>query len=326
MTTPHLLHSHPRFVAASRSELCDAVEGVLHAQCVRMSRQAAFRAVGNWCPLPSGELWFCSYGVPLTLRIPEGDYIRVQFQAGGKGLTRGAAGPVAVTDRQACVSSGAALIEFPTGFRQLVWRIARPALLEKLRALSGDRVVNLDLEGPLQLDRPEGRMLSRILGNLVAAVDDPPLPLTRTLVAELEQALIVSFLGAAPEAMRHLSSPAGECSALFVRRVEEYIEAHWDGLLRMEDLTALTGESVRTLYRAFQRDRGYSPLEFQRRVRLREGRRMLEDPGNVLNIAQIAATCGFVDGSHFGKAFAREFGMSPSAARQRWHRTDSTLR
>lgn len=315
VTHPPLEH-HPRFIAQSRETLCEAVESALRARCIRLPGQDGFRAVANSCALPSGELWFCSYGAPVTLRIPEGDYIRVQFQNSGAGATRSAGGSVEVTETQACVSSGAVLIEFPEGFQQIVWRCERATLLAKLDALIGRRVADLDLEGPVPLDLPEGRTLCRILGSLLTAVDHTPSALNRTLITELEQALVVSFLGAAPEAARLiLSAPEHDCSALHVRRVEELIEANWDGALRMEQIAALTGQSARTIYRAFRRERGYSPMQFLRRLRLRQGRRMLEDPANTLNVAEIAVACGFVDASHFGRAFTSEFGISPSAAR-----------
>jgi AraC-like DNA-binding protein len=64
-----------------------------------------------------------------------------------------------------------------------------------------------------------------------------------------------------------------------------------------------------TLYRVFAQ-RGLSVGEHVRRVRLRYGRSLLRDPS--LDIGDVALQCGYSDLSAFGKAFRREFKLTPS--------------
>ena len=66
-----------------------------------------------------------------------------------------------------------------------------------------------------------------------------------------------------------------------VRRLEEFIEAHWREPLSIDRLVAETSVSARSIFRAFLRARGYSPMAFAKAVRLRHARAMLTsgDPG-----------------------------------------------
>jgi transcriptional regulator GlxA family with amidase domain len=65
-----------------------------------------------------------------------------------------------------------------------------------------------------------------------------------------------------------------------VERVEEYIEAHLDAPFDIERIAEVTGVSTRSIYRAFKRSRGYSPMAFARQRRLQKARRMLEGLGH----------------------------------------------
>jgi AraC family transcriptional regulator len=69
------------------------------------------------------------------------------------------------------------------------------------------------------------------------------------------------------------------------------------------------------LARAFRRFFGCSPAHYLRRVRIERAARMIRSSSHPL--AEIAATCGFVDQSHLTRAFTRSLGTSPAAYRRR---------
>lgn len=70
------------------------------------------------------------------------------------------------------------------------------------------------------------------------------------------------------------------------------------------------------LARVFRRFFGCTPAEYLRRCRVEHAARLVRDSQRAL--AEIALACGFVDQSHFTRAFARTFATSPGAYRQRY--------
>ena len=64
-----------------------------------------------------------------------------------------------------------------------------------------------------------------------------------------------------------------------VRAVEEFIEANWDKPIDIEAMTSVAKVSARSLFRQFKKDRGYSPADFAKRIRLDHAREMLEQSG-----------------------------------------------
>jgi len=72
--------------------------------------------------------------------------------------------------------------------------------------------------------------------------------------------------------------------------------------------------SRRSLEIQFRRYLGRSPAEEIRRVRLERGRELLARGD--LSVSEIAAACGFANGTRFGVAFRKRFGKTPLAYRK----------
>ncbi len=308
------LGKYPSFMADTPDELCAAVESVLHARCLEPVNAAVVRARANRYSLPSTELWFCSYGTPMTLRFSEGDFIRVQFRHAGTGYTYLNQEPQAITPDLACVTDASAVIHFPADFEQVVWRIPKQVIASTLTALTGARAAAPSLDPRLALDTPQGRLLLHTLRATLAAVDITRATFSTTLLAELEQALLVAFLNGG-QCDRLLAEPHVAAASRQLRRAEEYIDANWNSPILLEDLAAVAGVSIRSLNRAFRAGRKCSPMEFVRQRRLQRARdSLLREPG--LSITEVALACGFADASHFSKAYSRAFGVSPRSSRK----------
>jgi AraC-like DNA-binding protein len=82
-----------------------------------------------------------------------------------------------------------------------------------------------------------------------------------------------------------------------------------------EQLARLMAMSRSKLYRFFESTGGVA--HFINRERLREAHRRLTSPRDGLSIHVIGNEVGFVDHSTFSRAFRREFGYSPTEARER---------
>jgi len=152
---------------------------------------------------------------------------------------------------------------------RLVLAMDPVALANKLSAITG-KFCN----GPLKFNpikecsSPTATALRSHFLFLVDAVSTSTTPLPKLVLDEFEQTLIVTFLYANRHNYSHLLERTPPDSAPWqVRRAEEFIEANWQGAIRLEDLAEITGVSAFSLFRTFKFHRGYSPLAFVAQVR-----------------------------------------------------------
>jgi AraC family transcriptional regulator len=76
-----------------------------------------------------------------------------------------------------------------------------------------------------------------------------------------------------------------------------------------------TGCHPATLTRAFRRELGCTPGDYQRRLRVERAARLLRDTS--MPLADVAAACGFCDQSHLARSFRHVLGCTPSDYRRR---------
>jgi AraC-like DNA-binding protein len=99
-----------------------------------------------------------------------------------------------------------------------------------------------------------------------------------------------------------------------VARAVEIIRRDFAGPLVLSEVARKCGLSMRHFQRRFQHTFGFSPQEFLIKTRVTAALRMLEETN--LSAVEIAAQCGFVDGSSFAEQFRQRVGQSPTAYRQ----------
>jgi AraC-like DNA-binding protein len=102
-----------------------------------------------------------------------------------------------------------------------------------------------------------------------------------------------------------------------VRRAQEFLDAHVDTRISLQDLAGVTGLPPSRLLRAFARAVGLSPHAYQRQVRLRHATTLIRGG---TSISEAAAAAGFADQAHFTRLFRRTMGIPPGAY-QRAYRT-----
>jgi len=320
------LDAHPAFRASSLDALEDAVGIHLGAKFVQLpAHKGEIEARANALTLPNSSLWFCSYAMPVALKFPEPDHIRVQFHYSGIGATWIDNALYPINPRQGCISTTEVEIDFSPGFEQIVWRIPKDAMVRKLAGMMDCAVTSgLDFDPVLDLATPQAATMGRILDCLLHAADTVDNEAAGVVLSELEQAMITSFLAASNHGCRdRLVKKPQAAAPRQVRRAEEYIEANWNQPLSIESLAAEAGCSVRSLFRTFRQCRGYTPLEFARRLRLGNARRMLQNPDGSTTVTSVAFACGFSDLGRFSKDFTQSFGELPSLVLTRSRNTDA---
>ena len=99
----------------------------------------------------------------------------------------------------------------------------------------------------------------------------------------------------------------------YLKRAEEYLEAHVTEPVSLPALAGTVGVSVRTLNRAFKKRYGMGPIGLLKRRRLEHVRRALlaADPA-AATVTQIALAHGFHHMSQFATDYRKLFGETPS--------------
>lgn len=113
--------------------------------------------------------------------------------------------------------------------------------------------------------------------------------------------------------LRHLATLGGYTSS--IARVVERLRHDFDQPLRIESLARELGMSVSGLHHHFKVVTALSPLQYQKRLRLLEARRLLLDED--FDATRAALRVGYRDASHFNREYKALFGVPPMRDVQR---------
>lgn len=130
------------------------------------------------------------------------------------------------------------------------------------------------------------------------------------ILREIVYRLLVSEQG---ERLHHIAGLGGQ-SHRIVRAIER-LRSDFDQTLRMDDIAGELGMSVSSFHHHFKSVTAMSPLQFQKRLRLQEARRLML--GEELDAATTAYRVGYDDASHFNREYKRLFGLPPRRDVQR---------
>lgn len=89
----------------------------------------------------------------------------------------------------------------------------------------------------------------------------------------------------------------------------EQLRTNFDQAFRMEDLAQELGMSVSSFYQHFKSVTAMTPLQFQKRVRLQEARRLML--GEALDATSAAHQVGYNDAAYFSREYKSLFGNPP---------------
>jgi AraC-like DNA-binding protein len=125
---------------------------------------------------------------------------------------------------------------------------------------------------------------------------------------------------------RLIAGPAGETvrqigladsSLNHISHAVRWITEHYTESFRVEDLARDCGMSTSAFHRNFQAVTGFSPIQFQKQIRLQRSRVMLMTGAD--DAATIGYRVGYDSASQFSREYRRQFGLPPGrdAARLR---------
>jgi AraC-like DNA-binding protein len=310
------LKKFPAFRTSNPDELVQSAFAVFGATKMDLRTPHALDVRANFVELQDIALAFGAINSDVILDNPAGDFVRLQISTKGRGSTTVGGEKTEIDESRACITPANRIsrVFCESGHQRLTLRLKVAPLERKLATLIGAKPNRkLEFAPALDFDRPHFETLRRLLLLFARQLDPDSVRYPTPFIRELEQAIIVGFLSVTDHAFNDiLKIDDRTVESSYVRRIEEYIEAHWDQAILAEVIAREAGINPRTLYRAFRRTRGYSPMAFAKQIRLRHAREMLVAAIPSTTVTAVALACSFANLGHFAKDYAKAFGEAPS--------------
>lgn len=114
-----------------------------------------------------------------------------------------------------------------------------------------------------------------------------------------------------------LSLPSVHQSVFYTNRslphwadiAKDYLREHWNQVISLDELSLVCNVHKVTISKYFSRYMGSSLTDYQRKIRLSNAIRMIEN--KVMGLTEVALACGFADQSHFIRFFKKHTGFLP---------------
>ena len=276
--------------------------------------QSLFHARAAYFNFGAIDLSFGSYNTPFSVEFRNDDFFRVQVCVSGSGRTSSGRSTADVDPTVVVCSTANTVCEFGPSYEQLVLRADRLTLERDLTTLLGSRPkdqISFDLS--TSCDAAQTRRLREKIIYTASWIDISREPIPPPLLREMEQTIRLAVIYGIPNNFTDRLMATPKTAAPWqVRRVEDWIDAHWQQSITIETLVEISGASLRSIFATFKSARGYTPMAYLKQVRLNAAREMLlkAEPG--ASVTGIAFACNFLNSSHFARDYERQFGELPS--------------
>jgi AraC-like DNA-binding protein len=304
------------------------------AQVARQFRDHKLDSIGrlrrldtiqNSVRLAAISLHYLDYGGAVRVQADALDsFYLVVMPLGGSGRLRYGGVQIVFDERNAAILSASRnfRIEWQADCRTLIARIERGAMDARLAGYIGAPPrYPIEFRPQLRADSACGRLFTDTIAATVRRLDaGDALPSNPILCRELEQSLIGMLLqGHDHNYARIVAARPGRAPPRSAIMAAEFIGAHADRPICLEDLSRIAGVTGRALQHSFARCYGMSPMDFLRRIRLGKVREELTQaaPDSGATVTAVALKWGFSHLGRFSGLYRGEFGESPSATLRR---------
>lgn len=316
----HHLSQHAVANTRHFDEMRSALVDVYDARSfVARSDHAQFFAKASYFHLGGSSLSYCAYGSPVRLEFRDDDYIRLQFGMAGRGQAASGRDAAEVGHDTIVGTPAAAILDFGNSFEQLALRLDRTALERDLTTLLGARAAEaITFARSVSSETGQAKRLRENVLHSVASIDSTTEALPAPLVKEMDQTIRLSVLFGMPNNYSsRLYAPAKDSAPWQVKRIEEWIDAHWRDCITIETLVEISGVSARSIFATFRKARGYGPMSYLKRARLNAARDMLLLADAATSVTGVGFACNFSNLGQFAKDYHLKFGELPSETLRR---------
>lgn len=270
------LDNFPLIRSHDIEEVCEAIGRIYARPSLAPACGAAtIDATVNNCRLPHIALAYGAYGATVALEYPPTElFVQLFPIRGTSAIVCGCTSRTLKPGDGMVITAGAPYrIDYGADYAHVILRIDAAAITKKLAAMTGAAINEpLRIDPQQDLGHPAARVLQQYLPLLINTLGEASPPYPDWWIAQTEQLLMTLFLcGHRHNYSGLLETEVPDAAPQQVRQAEEYIEAHAQRAITMDELAELTGVSEFSLFRSFKRNRGYSPLEFAARQRAKRG-------------------------------------------------------
>ncbi len=287
------------------------------AHDLTLTDRGGLNVVHNGYRLGSVGLNYLRYGAEVRIQpVAFESFWLVQIPLAGRAVVRTDGRVVHSDSRVASMPSP----DVPT---DMSWGRGNEQLIVYLDRASVQRHSSRDLEPDLDLafdpavhlGAPRLQSWLRLIGYVRDEIDAGSGLLETPLIrSQLEDLIITGLLTGQPNSA--MSQPCvryGPATSRTVRRVVALIEESPEHPWRVEELARAVGVSARTLQENFQHDRGQSPMQLLRRVRLQRAHdELVASDQHATTVTRVALHWGFGHLGRFSTTYRSTFAESPS--------------
>ncbi|MET0065999.1 MAG: AraC family transcriptional regulator [Candidatus Thiodiazotropha sp.] len=213
--------------------------------------------------------------------------------------------------------------------RFLITSVELPVVTQVMEASPGQPYLGLTLELDLHLIAqlmvssriPAQREIKNGLGIAVSELTEPLLDAFNRLIDLLDEpdgiptlAPLVQqeifyrlLIGEQGPRLRHITS-AGNHGYQIARAID-WLKANFNKPIKVEDLASKAGLSLSAFHNHFRATTAMSPLQYQKRMRLNEARRLMLTEH--VDASKAAFEVGYESPSQFSREYSRQFGAPP---------------
>ena len=180
-----------------------------------------------------------------------------------------------------------------------------PLEVGEVVAQLGPRQQPTPATGALAVSALDPALLDSVI-RLVTLLESPR---DAQVLAPLVRREITYRLLVGPEGQRLRQIISGNDQGQRITHALRWLKANYVEPLRVESLAKQAGMSASALHRHFKAVTALSPLQYQKRLRLQEARRLML--GEALDAAEASFRVGYVSPSQFSREYGRLFGAPP---------------
>lgn len=264
------------------------------------------------------ELSYAMYGGEASVRVPElpGMYL-FELNLFGRSEIRwdGEALPFGSGHFYVCNSGAPHIKRWCSDGRQLFVKIRQNSLEDALAEM-----IRRPVAEPVRFDSRPRRIdawtasLANVTKLIYHDLDQGSVALVgRNTASSAERLLIQLLLETVPSNYSHLIEAPEAPKPAYVKRAVDFIHTEANSPIALDDIVAVAGVSVRSLYEGFRRHCGQSPMAYLRAVRLdRAHAELRRGAAEGASVTDVALACGFNHLSKFAKVYRERFGELPS--------------
>lgn len=179
--------------------------------------------------------------------------------------------------------------------------------------MGGEVRPRIRFEPRIAIDSGEGASLARLVEFLIdEASREQGVTRAPLVAARMADAFLFGLLAGQPHNHSERMRRGRPAEPHYVSIAAAYMDARKAEPIRMAEVAAAAGVTLRSLQLGFRKHRGVSPMAFLRGRRLELARTMLLAGPDVVSVTEVALACGFEHVGRFSIAYRARFGERPS--------------